>query len=276
MNLSFKKIVYVITIFILYIPTCALTQNKDTALLEEIRNAYNQLDFTESEIKAKSALHNYQRFSPAQLTEIHKILALIYYSQNKTDEARQHFENALALTPDLKLDPLFVSPKILDFYNQIKEEWKLRIKNSSDAKTEVRYVLVQDSRPAAALRSMLLPGWGQLYKGEKTKGRLLVALWGVGVAGSVISHVAREHAQDKYLSETNAAKIESRYNTFNNLHKLRNNLLIFSAGIWVYSYVDSILRERSPKTETSASKKVLLVIPSISLDQAHVSFIMNF
>ncbi|MFQ5825350.1 MAG: tetratricopeptide repeat protein [bacterium] len=276
MNLSIKKVVYLISILILYLPTFALTQNKDAELLEEMRNAYHQLDFTEAEIKAKSALNNYQRFSAEQLTEIHKILALIYYSQNQIDEARQHFKAALSLTPDLNLDPLFVSPKIIDFYNQIKEERRLTVKNNSNAKAEVRYVLVQDPRPAAALRSMILPGWGQLYKGEKTKGRLLMALWGVGITGSVISHLAREQAKDKYLSETNPAKIESRYNTFNNFHKLRNNLVIFSAGVWVYSYIDSILKERPHKIEKSASKKALVIFPSISPDYAQVNFIMTF
>ncbi|MFQ6114418.1 MAG: tetratricopeptide repeat protein [bacterium] len=275
MNVTFK-IVYVIIFFTLNIPTLALTQGKNTKLLEEIRNAYNQLDFTEAEIKAKSALDDYQRFSPAQLTEIHKILALIYYSQNNTAEARQHFENALSLTPDLKLDPLFVSPKILDFFAQIKRDRERPLEGHSSAQAEVRYVLVQDRRPSAALRSMILPGWGQLYKGDKTKGKVLISLWSVGLIGSVITHLARENAEDKYVSETNPAKIESRYSTFNTFHKLRNSLLIFSAGVWLYSYVDAIAKERPHRTETSNSEKALIIFPSISPRCAYVNFIMNF
>lgn len=271
-----NKTAFLVLFFILIKSTSVFSQGTEDKLLEEIRDAYNQLNYTEAVIKAKMALQNYERFNSAQLTEIHKILALIFFSQNESEKARIHFENALSLTPELILDSLFVSPKILDFFNRVKEEREQKLEKESNPKSEIRYVLVQDPRASAALRSMILPGWGQLFKGEKTKGKVLLSLWSLGIVGSVVSHLARERAEDKYLSETNPAKIESRYNTFNTYHKLRNNLILFSAVIWIYSYFDAVLKGRPLHIESSSSKNAFLIFPSISSQQTKVSFILNF
>ena len=253
----------ILLIAVFYFPQVALAQNDDTALLKEIQKAYNELNYTEAEIKAKSALENYQDLTSSQLAEVHKTLALIYYSQNRSTESRRQFEVALSLNQELKLDPLFVSPKILEFYDQLKAEWQLSKQQNSDVQNPIRYVLINDPRPAAALRSMILPGWGQVYKGEKRKGFILAGLWGFGIAGSVITHFARQDAEDKYLSETNPGQINSRFNSFNKMHKLRNSLLLFSAGVWLYSYVDAILKNK-PLAKSSPLTKRVVFSPEIS------------
>lgn len=255
----------------LILSSAAFGQNAERHLIEEIQTAYNQLNYPEAEIKAQAALKDFQRFTPAQLTEIHKILGLIYFSQNKEDAARLQFENALALSPDLKLDPLFVSPKIVEFFEEIKNARTSKMHEAGSPRAEARYVLVHDPRPAAAMRSMILPGWGQLYKGEKTKGRLLLGLWSAGVIGSVAAHVARANAEDKYLTETDPDRIESRYNTFNTFHKLRNNLLIFSGGVWLFSYLDAIIKKQNP---VYSSPKSVLILPTF--DQPRLSVWVRF
>ena len=254
----------------------AVAQNYEAQLLEEIVNAYEALHYVEVEIKAKAALEEYERFTASQLSEIHKILALVYFSQNKPIKARQHFENALSINPDLKLDTLFVSPKILEFYDQIKLEHDNEPKNDTRPTSELRYILVQDPRPAAALRSMILPGWGQIYKGDKRKGIVLSTLWGVSAIGTIVTHFARENAQDHYLSETDPTKIESIFNTFNTFHKLRNSLLLFSAGVWLYSYFDAFLKNSGINVTNSPSKKSFSIVPIVSKQQANLTVLFVF
>jgi tetratricopeptide (TPR) repeat protein len=250
-----------IIFLILILFSSAFGQSAERDLIEEIQTAYNQLNYPEAEIKAQAALKDFQRFTPTQLTEIHKILGLIYFSQNKEDAARLQFENALSLSPDLKLDPLFVSPKIVEFFEEIKKARTIKLQDAGASQADVRYVLLQDPRPAAAMRSMIVPGWGQLYKGEKTKGRVLLGLWSAGVIGSVAAHIARAHAEDRYLAETDPDRIESRYDTFNTFHKLRNNLLIFSGGVWLFSYIDAILKKQNP---TYSSQTSVLISPAFN------------
>ena len=261
--------------FYLLMPFSALAQTSERFLLEEIRSAYNQLNYAEAEIKAQAALKEYRRFTLTQLTEIHQILALIYFSQNKVEDAREHFEDALSLTPSLEMDPVLVSPKIVDFFEEIKQSQATKQREQNDTGPQVKYILVDDPRPAAALRSMLVPGWGQLYKGEKTKGWLLVGLWTAGVIGSAATHIAREQAEDSYLAETDPAKIESRFDTFNTFHKVRNNLLIFSGGVWLYSYLDAFLRKKSSNLAAD-SKHAIFVSSSFSTRHAVLVVWLNF
>lgn len=268
-----KHLIYLL-IFGLF-STSFAQQSREVQLLQEIQNAYDQFNYTEAEIKAQTALKQYQRFTPSQLTEIHKILALIYSAQNKKEQAREHFEAALSINPDLELDPIYVSPKILNFFKKIKSEYKQNLLNSDENKQEIRYVLVQDPRPSAALRSMLIPGWGQWYKGEKSKGKILMGLWGGSVTGVIIAHIIRNHAEDRYLSETNPDKIESRFKTFDRWHKIRNNLLIFAAGIWVYSYLDAILNNH-PLKKQAKSESFIQWNPAYAPGRLAVTLTINF
>ncbi|HEX9652812.1 MAG TPA: DUF5683 domain-containing protein [bacterium] len=263
----------IVILFLLSAPVRVFCQTSEQILVEEIQNAYNQLNYPEAEIKARAALKDFQRFSPVQLTEIHKILGLIYFSQNREEAARLQFENVLALTPHLKLDPLFVSPKIMKFFEDIQRERAMKSQDQSAPQHDVKYVLVHDPRPEAGMRSILLPGWGQLYKGEKTKGRILLGLWSAGVVATVASHVARARAEDKYLSETDPDRIESRYGNFNTIHKLRNNLIVFSAGVWLYSYIDAIVKKSPVRSELS-SPKTLLILPDWSTAHPRLSMVI--
>lgn len=233
----------------------------------EIRRAYEQLNYEEAERKGLAALEDYQAFSPDELCEIHTILALVYFSENNATEAGQQFRLALDLNPDLELDPLFVSPKIREFFAEIKAAQTYPDVSGSTDGAEVRYMILQDPRPAAALRSMVLPGWGQMYKGESRKGIVLTALWGVGVLGTATAHLLRQSAEDDYLAETDPRQIQNRYDDFNRMHKLRNNLALFAAGLWLVSYLDAILG-KAP--ETSLSRTERTVSPILSGDRLAV------
>lgn len=255
--------------------SAAWAQESAATLIDEIRRAYNEMNFVEARIKAETALKNYQNFTAPQLIEVHKTLGLIYYSQNSPDECRNQFETALSLDPELDLDPLFVSPKILDFFNGVKSNWLQKNQTNDAIRSRTRYIMMYDPRPAAALRSMVLPGWGQRYKGEKRKGLILSGLWGVGLLGASVAHIARGNAEDRYVGETNPAKIDSRFDTFNTLHKLRNNLLLLSAGVWLYSYFDAILKSSSTGDRAVNLDRVL-IFPATRATGVSMSVVVRF
>lgn len=209
--------------------------------IAEIQAAYQQLDYKTAKEKALAALADYEAFTPAQLTEIHTLLALVYFSENEPEAARLQFEAALSLTPSLTLDPLLVSPKIRDFFAQVKEGWGQRQPAADERPAVIRYIQVEDRRTAAAIRSFLLPGWGQHYKGETAKGWLFTSLWGAALTGTVVAHLQRRQAQHTYETENDPDRIRDRYASFNAWHKARNNLALATAGIWLLSYLDALI-----------------------------------
>jgi hypothetical protein len=216
-------------------------------LMDGMRQAYQQLHYTEVEVLAGQVLSNHPLFNAAQLTEAHQLLALVKYAQNDLEASRRQFEAALSLTPDLVLDQQLVSPKILEFFAQVKEAYQpldLSATPVTDSPT-IRYVRVEDVRAAAAMRSLILPGWGQYYKGEKTRGVVLMGVWGAAAVGTALASLRADRARQAYLDEPDPDRASNqRYDTWNTWFKVRNNLLLGTVGIWAYSYVDALVQRR--------------------------------
>ena len=210
-----------------------------SGLLGAMRDAYGRLDYTTAERRAREALASFDAFSADQLVEVHTTLALILYARNEPLEAREQFEAALSLNPSLDLDPLLVSPKTLEFFEEIKSS--LAEGGAAVREPVIRYVQVRDPRPAATMRSLVLPGWGQLYKGETVKGWALLGLWSTATAGAVASHVLRSEARTDYLDATDPADIADRYDTFNAWHQRRTALALGAAAVWSYAALDALV-----------------------------------
>jgi len=236
--------------------------------LDAIWEAYQALDYTRAQSLAEAALAAYER--PEDLAQVHVVLGVIAFSQNDQVGATRQFTDALVLDPTVQLDALLVSPKTLDFFEDIRTGLAQASRDETLQESTPRYVLVPDRRAEAALRSMVLPGWGQLYKGQRTKGRILVGLWGIAVAGTVTAHISRQQARDTYLA-AGRDDVEERYDTFNQWHKRRNALVLSTAAVWAYSYLDALIAGgRSP------DRRNLLVAPSFSDRQMHVFVRVQF
>ncbi len=116
-----------------------------------------------------------------------------------------------------------------------------------------------------------LPGWGQLYKGQRTKGRLLLGVWGLAVAGTVTSHILRQQSRTTYLDATTQQEVLDRYDTFNRWHKTRNTLVLGTAAVWVFSYIDALIAGGQ-----SPDRRRLRVAPTFSDRQMQVFVRVRF
>ena len=169
----------------------AWSQVTEPPRLDAIWEAYQALDYARAEQLAQAALAAYE--APEDLAQIHVVLGLIAFSQNDQVVATRQFTDALVLDPTVELDPLLASPKTLDFFEGIRTSLTQASRDETfETEAAPRYVLVRDRRAEAALRSMVVPGWGQIYKGQRTKGRVLVGLWVGAVAGTVTTHILRQ------------------------------------------------------------------------------------
>lgn len=218
----------------------AQAQQGNAKVLADIRSAYDALDFPVAEARIESALNEFERFLPGELTEIHVTYALILFARNDMDLATEQLRQAVQLTPTLNLDPIDTPPQLLEVFSRIKEQ--ASVAEGPSGQPEIRYLVVQDPRAGAALRSMVVPGWGQLYKGERTKGIVLAGLWGVTAGGAVVAHIGRQNAKDQYLDSTTQAQTLERFKNYSTWHKVRNNLFLGAIGVWAYSYIDAIIK----------------------------------
>jgi hypothetical protein len=209
--------------------------------VDAVREAYEKLEFEEALARADSIIQAGQRYGPDELVEVHTLAALVHLARNQPGAARLHFVSALSIDPDLELNPTIASPQALELFRTAREE--MRSGQGTDTSSVIRYLRVYDPRPAAAYRSMLVPGWGQIYKGHRRKGYILMGLWGVTAVGTITAHIIRHDRRQAYLDEANLAEVQSRFDDFNRWHKLRNNLAVGAALTWVVSYLDALIFE---------------------------------
>lgn len=222
----------------------AQEQDEPDTVIQEIRTSYRELEYEQAEQTAREMLSEYQQLTIDQLVEVHRLLGLIEISQNDRAAARRHFEAALSLNPNLTLDPTLVSPKIIDFFREVRRSYLAEAARSVSDSVAVHYRLIPDPRPEAALRSALLPGWGQLYKGEAGKGRILMGIWGVSAGGAVLAHILGRAAENP--QENNLEFLGEEATSAEWWKDARNGFLVTAAGTWLFSYLDALLTRTTP------------------------------
>lgn len=225
----------------------AVAQGSSPSALEVIESAYRQIDYERAEALARDALQEYASFTVAELAEIHSILALIAYNQGRQEEARRQFLSALQLAPNMELDPALVPPKIVTYFEDLKVE--LAEGSAYPSEAALRYVLVRDPRLDAALRSMVVPGWGQFYKGQDHRAGLYAGIFSLTAGGALFFHFKMRGAYDRYEDASTSAEAERLYGPYNRLYRARNGLAHGALIVWIASYVDALLTQ-APDSQT--------------------------
>lgn len=207
---------------------------QDTGVVDRVRALYQDLRYDEAEQRATQAIDQADVYDVDELAELHALLALIHYVQQNESRARAEFLTALSLKPDLTLDPILVPPRAITFFDTLREE-AARQWPPPDSQSR-RYILMSDPRPGAAMRSALIPGWGQHYKGERTKGWVVAGLFAGSLTGALIAR-AGDGNDDPQPGVPVVADSDSPL--------LADVLIATTAGIWLYSYLDALLSETS-------------------------------
>ncbi len=154
--------------------------------------------------------------------------------------ARASFATALSLDGRLTLDPREVSPKILTEFEAARSS-----RTSGPEAPAVIYLVTEDVRPTAALRSVLLPGWGQWTMGRKGRG----ALFGAAACGALGGWIAaarwEDRAHDRYLAAS-GDDIASAYDDYDRAFKTRRTLGYATIAVWAAAVVDVLLGPSPP------------------------------
>lgn len=211
-------------------PATAQTRSQ----IDEAALAFERLDYVTARELLRTVVAAPERVTTHDLARAHLLLGVMDYSDNSIESASANFMSALQLDPAIRPDPQTVSPKIVEFFDG------LRTRVNPDGGTEIRYVTLVDPRPAAAIRSMILPGWGQFHKGQRTKAVVLGSAWVAASGATAVAHGARRRARRAYVDEQDPARVVERYDTFNSRHKLRNTLAVTAAVVWVAAYIDAL------------------------------------
>ncbi len=254
-----------ITFFLLaiLIPIPISAQNASANAIQQLENAYRSLEFEKVIQEGRKLLHKSGTLSPHQLAKIHEQMALSFFSLGQLDSSRSHFLSVLSVDPNWKLDPIYVSPKIIAFFEQLKRQ------RSSPSLIKpipyIKYVVVRDLRVEAAWRSLILPGWGQWYKSQKKRAYILGGAVGISLVGTAIAAYLEQTAHQDYLNAREESIILQKYDRYNFWYKTRRTLTALTAITWTINVADAFLK---PAGITSR----VTVTPSLSQLRLSVHF----
>lgn len=220
-------------------------------IVKKIQYDFENFKYPDVVSLSNQALEHKNIFTPDELIKIYTLQGASYFSLSNNDSARIAFTNLLQIDSTFTPDSSQISPKIISFFNQIKKNYLLisRI-NEKPLKTEIDSASIKKIKSlelqnsnfrGAQLRSIFLPGWGQLYLGSTAKGILLMTAGLTALGSSIYFIIDSKNKENKYLSETDPGIINSKYNSYNTAYKIRNTLLISYVVIWLYTQIDLLL-----------------------------------
>jgi len=97
-------------------------QEQDRQIIEEIKELYNQFRYDEVIVLCQQALSADPPPTDQEQVYMYTHLAFAFIAIGNSEEAKGAFKSALDLRPNLSLDPIYVSPKIIAIFNEVKTE----------------------------------------------------------------------------------------------------------------------------------------------------------
>ena len=160
------------------------------------------------------------------------------------------------MEPEHKLDNDYISPKIIAVFEEARTEliasgWKPSDKDKinpvpSPMPTPPTVKKVPGpakpvTKSGAFLRSAFVPGLGQIYKGEKTKGYIFMGLSAIMTIGYLGNKANYQDAKDKYDSAKFLPSYEydELWKEYERKVKETNQIATFLGIVWAVNVVDA-------------------------------------
>ena len=202
------------------------------------QTAYEDGDFTAAELAALRGLREIESADDLEKLRFHALLGFVYVARDQNEAAKAEFLKVLAANPAYEPDPVTTSPKILEIFRQARAEYMLRV-----ASEPAIYRMPQaDVRIAASWRSLLVPGLGQFYKQQSTKGAAIMAAQALSLAALVFLQTEVNRRHDDYLQirDFDDPNVEDRYQEYRLAYQTRNVVGYITLGIYLANYFDAL------------------------------------
>jgi hypothetical protein len=219
-------------------------------ILKELDELYYHGDYENVIKKADSLLLKDANMDKGFSIKLHEYVGFSYVALDRNDEARVEFLSMLELDSTLTLDPLKVSPKIVQVFEETRSLFpRPFVLSAGDSSSALRLNVPKDTSRTgsllsfrkALLYSTLFPGAGQVYSANKPLGWSFMIAEGLSVAGLLASQICMSKARDAYVEATEPGDIEAKYALYNDLYCTRNALVGLSIGIWVTAPLELVL-----------------------------------
>ncbi len=189
------------------------------------------------------------------------------------------------VTPTVFSQPLN-GPYELTASREGYETYRTKINITGGSPISINIQLAPKTRFKAFIRSMVIPGWGQFYGGEKTRGTLFsLATIGSGIAALInqLNYQDKRDAYDDFLAEyVDERSIERKMQMEDMLDLVRkeaydaessrNITLGVLAAVWVYNLFDAVIFFPDKKYESHVPRLTF----ETNKDMSRAGLALNF
>ena len=211
-----------------------LAQEDDLGVLQDAVALYDEAQHQESIEKLEGLLESPESLSERVRIEVHKYLGFNYFELDKREEAKAEFKRSLSLDPDLRLGPE-VSPRINETFIEALAEYHKEIREKRRGR------LLSTTRMGAGLRSLVVPGWGQNYRGHEGKGYSFLGMGALSLLGWALADYSYRDAQDTYDHAQTDADFDALYLDVEKKADRANMVLYVIAAVWGYNVLDALI-----------------------------------
>ena len=232
------KVFTAVLFFSLFISLSA--QNSKASKLQ---NYYETFQYTKVISKADSIINSKIAVEKDELLRIYTLKAASHFTLGEMVNSRKTFIEILKIDDSFILDNTLFSPKLHEYFNSIKSEFKdiMDLKNQSENEDPINDSFISRNSSltgSAVVKSLLLPGFGHFDFNNDSKGWVLSIVSSLTL-GSMIYFIADTYSKEgKYLTEKDPLLLESAYKNYNTAYKTRNALIFAYAAVWLYSQID--------------------------------------
>jgi tetratricopeptide (TPR) repeat protein len=245
-------------------------------MLEAAKSFYNGGEYESAIRELEDALQYLKQLKSGDQVEAYKYLAFSYVAFGDNEKAKAQFKKALVLNPALKLDPAQVSPKIIKVFEEAKAEMATAPPVIEPEPEPPITPVRQTSTIGALWRSCLLPGWGQKYKGDSSKGSKLMLAAGVTFGLSAVSITLMSVTHDAYLDVPpgNSGEMDDKYK----MYKFWSNAAFFSAVSFGVVYLYNIYDAAFKRVRVKYSLNDVRTGPDVSvgIDRVNIGYKIKF
>ncbi|GHT37518.1 hypothetical protein FACS189435_2660 [Bacteroidia bacterium] len=117
-----------------------------------------------------------------------------------------------------------------------------------------------DYKGRAFWRSLLVPGWGQMYKGSTGKGIAVLSLEVASLAGVFACNDLSNSYYNKAINEFDIRVREQYMDRSNSYRNIRNGLIIAASAVYVYNLVDAISAKGAKRYKATISPAGLSLV----------------
>jgi hypothetical protein len=225
-----------LALLVIFLAGAARGQSTVDSLFRVVDSLYSSGAYARVELEARRLLES-QLLSDSVSLVAEQWVPFALVAQGEPALAREHFRRILLRRPQYQLDQTLTSPKILAVFNEARS-----------LAAETRHVdsigAAEADRPGGiTFRTVLFPGWEQLYQERTTAGAIFLGAGIASLGAGIALEFVRRSARDEYLAATTPEEIESKYQEYNRASRNERWAFAAFAAVYILSEIDVFLHD---------------------------------